>query len=89
MVSTFPASKKDKDNLPTDKSTLVAANGSQISCFGPRKITISIMGRQYTWPFLIADVRTPLLGADFLAHHGLLVNVRRKALLDTETYQTH
>ncbi|XP_068224618.1 uncharacterized protein, partial [Palaemon carinicauda] len=45
--------------------------------------------RNYSWPFLIADVKVPLLGADFLAHHGLLVDVRRKQLVEQETYQSH
>ncbi|XP_066977593.1 uncharacterized protein [Macrobrachium rosenbergii] len=47
--------------------------------------TISILGRRYHWPFIIVDVKFPLLGADFLGHHGLLVDVARQRLLDTGT----
>ncbi|XP_064121811.1 uncharacterized protein LOC135226300 [Macrobrachium nipponense] len=53
--------------------------------YGTRAHTIAFLGRTYTWPFVLADLRTPLLGADFLAHHGLLVDVALQHLLDTET----
>lgn len=39
------------------------------------------------WSFLIVDVHTPVLGADFLVHHGL-INVENRKLLDVDTYQT-
>ncbi|XP_068247902.1 uncharacterized protein [Palaemon carinicauda] len=41
------------------------------------------MGRSYTWPFV--NISRPLLGADFLALHGLLVHVTWKCLLATGT----
>ncbi|XP_066980121.1 uncharacterized protein [Macrobrachium rosenbergii] len=46
---------------------------------------ISILGRRYHWPFVIADAKFPPLGTDFLGHHGLLVDVARQRLLDTGT----
>ena len=42
-------------------------------------------GLPYKWNFLVADVRTPLLGADFLSHHNLLVDVRNQRLLNNPT----
>ena len=33
-------------------------------------------GRRFTWPFLLADVAMPIIGADFLRHFGLLVDLR-------------
>ncbi|ROT85281.1 Transposon Ty3-I Gag-Pol polyprotein [Penaeus vannamei] len=41
---------------------------------------------RFTWDFIIADVKTPLLGADFLGHHGLLVDVANRRLLDVTTF---
>ncbi|KAK3752990.1 hypothetical protein QZH41_016304, partial [Actinostola sp. cb2023] len=38
------------------------------------------------WTFVVADVKFPILGADFLHHYGLLVDVERSRLLDTTTY---
>ncbi|XP_066950854.1 uncharacterized protein [Macrobrachium rosenbergii] len=53
-----------------------------------RLLLFSILGRRYKWNFIVADVRTPLLGADFLAHFGLAVNVGCKPLLDTKSCQS-
>ncbi|XP_068250166.1 uncharacterized protein [Palaemon carinicauda] len=47
------------------------------------------MGRFYSWPFIITDVKHPLVGADSLAHHGLLVDVAGKRLIDTGTCRTY
>ena len=33
----------------------------------------------------MADVKHPILGADFLGHHGLLIDVRSKVLIDSQT----
>ena len=32
-----------------------------------------------------ANVRNPILGADFLGHYGLIVDIRRRRLWDTGT----
>jgi hypothetical protein len=34
--------------------------------------------RDFTWRFIIADVTQPIIGADFLSHYGLFVNLRKK-----------
>ena len=41
----------------------------------------------FTWIFIIADIRTPILGADFLREYNLLVDVRHNRLRDTATVQ--
>ena len=41
--------------------------------------------RVFRWIFLIADVKTPIIGSDFLSHHGLIVDVNKKQLLDNTT----
>ena len=38
------------------------------------------------WKFVIANVPKAILGADFLRHHNLLVDVKGRRLLDMETY---
>ncbi|XP_068213908.1 uncharacterized protein [Palaemon carinicauda] len=45
------------------------------------------MGRSYSWPFAIADISRPLLSADILTHHELLVDVTGKSLIDRGTCQ--
>ncbi|XP_068204642.1 uncharacterized protein [Palaemon carinicauda] len=72
----------------SDAPSLIAANGSPIRCYGTRVLKILIMGRFYSWPFALDDVRHPLLAADFLANHGLLVDVAGKRLIDTGTCRT-
>ena len=38
-------------------------------------------GRTFSWTFLLADVALPIIGADFLKHFGLLVNLGEMRLL--------
>ena len=65
---------------------LEAANGSCIGTYGHRLIPLYINGRRYEWKFVIANVSKAILGADFLRHHNLLVDVKGRRLLDMETY---
>ena len=41
--------------------------------------------RPFPWVFIVAGVQRPILGADFLQHFGLLVDMKRRQLLDTTT----
>lgn len=43
------------------------------------------MRRSFSWSFTIAKVDTPILGADFLNHFNLLINLREKQLIDGKT----
>ncbi|XP_066967808.1 uncharacterized protein [Macrobrachium rosenbergii] len=86
--SIFPASREDRKWEPDPAASLTAANGLPIHSYGTRPLSISILGRRYSWDFVIVDVRTPLLGADFLAHFGLAVDVGQKHLLDTDSCQS-
>ena len=49
-------------------------------------VRLSMCNRTFEWKFLLAAVERPLLGADFLRHSGLLVNVRGQQLVDPENY---
>ena len=50
-------------------------------------MTLNILGLRRTckWIFIIADIATPIIGADFLRHFGLLVDMRTQRLTDTTT----
>ena len=37
------------------------------------------------WLFIVADVQKPIIGADFLKHFGLLVDMKQHRLIDTAT----
>ena len=67
---------------------LIAANGSSIPTYGTSRLQVPVGGHRLTWKFLIAEVLMPIIGADFLAHYDLLVDVRRHRLVNTETLTT-
>ena len=39
----------------------------------------------FRWIFIVTDLKTPILGADFLTNFGLLVDVKHRRLIDTKT----
>ncbi|GFT01418.1 retrovirus-related Pol polyprotein from transposon opus [Trichonephila clavipes] len=41
--------------------------------------------RPFIWTFKIADVSSPIIGADFLKHFNLLIDLKKKRLVDVET----
>ena len=67
---------------------LRAANNTDIASFGERTKTLNLGTNSFSWSFRVADVSQPILGADFLCHHGLLVDVRRRRLINAETFET-
>ena len=64
---------------------LRAANGSPIETYGVRTLDVSVSGNTYSWDFIIADVTLPILGADFLGHFKLLVDVHHRRLVNLHT----
>ena len=82
-VSAVPATEQERQGAP-QKRELVAANGSRIRCYGEKKLRLHVGTRMYEWKFLVADVRRPLIGADFLTHSSLLVDLRNKQLVHPE-----
>uniref|UniRef100_A0A5S6QQ48 RNA-directed DNA polymerase n=1 Tax=Trichuris muris TaxID=70415 RepID=A0A5S6QQ48_TRIMR len=67
--------------------SLVAANGTSIPTFGRRTLNLDFgTGKQFQWTFLIATVRQPILGADFLRNFNLLVDIKRRQLIDATTF---
>ncbi|CAE1318785.1 unnamed protein product [Acanthosepion pharaonis] len=66
--------------------TLRAANGTGIKTFGEQSLTLDIgLRRTYQWIFTVADVKFPILGADFLAHYQLIVDLLQRQLSDSTT----
>ena len=84
-VSVVPPSKSERQHKQQGIN-LLAANGATITTYGLRSITVNLgLRRPYRWIFTVADVRRPILGADFLGHHGLLVDLKNRILIDSET----
>ena len=61
---------------------LQAANGTKIPCYGVRNMQIHLADRRILFPITIADVKQPILGADFLTHAYLAPNHRDGTLID-------
>lgn len=59
---------------------LTAANGSEIRTHGFADHAVMLAGRRYPWRFLVADVTSPILGADFLGHYRLAVDMGDRVL---------
>ena len=71
----------DAGSLP-----LVAANNSTIHTYGNCKRVVDVgLKREYPWTFIVADVQQPIIGADFLIHYNLLVDLRSRCLRDMRT----
>ncbi|XP_064485975.1 uncharacterized protein LOC135398503 [Ornithodoros turicata] len=86
-VSVVPPAPGDKKRCIA--STLEAANGCPIPTYGERLGTLDLgLRRNFRWVFLVAQVKHPIIGADFLAHFCLLVDMSRRGLLDTQTNLT-
>lgn len=65
---------------------LSAANGTIINTYGTKLLSINIgLRRNFTHLFTVASVDRPIIGADFLSHFGLLVDLRGKKLIDPQT----
>ncbi|XP_037773207.1 uncharacterized protein LOC119568860 [Penaeus monodon] len=58
-----------------------------LNVYGECSLTLLFSGTPHsklTWVFLVADVQQPILGADFLAHHGFTVDLRRECLVHSQ-----
>lgn len=65
---------------------LYAANGTPIKTFGDMNINLNLgLRRVFTWKFVIADIAHAIIGADFLSHYGLLVDLKQKKIVDSKT----
>lgn len=65
---------------------IFAANGTRIHSYGERVLTLDLsLRRAFTWEFLIADVQQAILGADFIRHFHLLVDLWSRQLIDGTT----
>lgn len=82
-VSVIPPCKKA---IPTCDNLLYAANGTPIRTYGERDLDLNLgLRRSFKWKFTVADVKRPIIGADFLQYHNLLVDLRAQKLIDKKT----
>ena len=88
VVSLLPRRAVNR-RLARSRLTLHAANATDIATYGTHPLTLSLsLRRTFRWDFIVADVQTAILGADFLLHFGLLVDLRRGRLVDPQTSES-
>lgn len=81
----MPPTIKEKQQSKNEFK-LYAANNSCIDTYGSKTITLNLgLRRPFTWVFVVANVTKPILGADFLKHFGLLVDIQNKKIIDNTT----
>ena len=82
-VSVVPPSQAERQRLSEDHLTLQAVNNTPIATYGTRSLTLDLgLRRTFRWVFVVANVKHPILGADFLRHYNLLVDMRHQRLAD-------
>ncbi|KAG8175585.1 hypothetical protein JTE90_018878 [Oedothorax gibbosus] len=85
-ISIVPPKTPQERNRPPGKMKLYAANGTSIPTIGEKLLHVDLnLRRSLPWPFVIAAVSHPILGADFLKNFGLLVDMKNNRLIDTST----
>lgn len=83
-LSTLPVNPSYKHCKTT--RTLYAANDTPIATYDEEILRMDLqLRREFYWKFIVADVSHPTLGVDFLAHYDLLVDSKRKRLVDGKT----
>ena len=87
LLSILPPTPQQRLRGPNNVK-LKAANGSDIPCYGSCDRTITIGNQSFDFTFVIADVQTRILGADFLAKNYLAPNHRDALLLNLQDYST-
>ena len=66
-----------------DSFTLGAVNHTSIATYSQRSLTLILGLRQtFHWIFIIANVKSPILGTDFLHNYSIIVDVKHNKLLD-------
>ena len=85
QVSVIPATPFDKNAGPSGPP-LQAANGTPTQTYGSRELHLCFNNRLYQARLIIADVKRPLLGADFFRQHNLMVDLRGQRLIEADTF---
>ncbi|CAH8547737.1 unnamed protein product [Schistosoma rodhaini] len=85
-ISILPLHLSRRRHSQHAKLSLVAANNSIIKTYGEQSLILDIgLRKRFTWVFIVAEVKQPILGADFLSNYNLLVDMRKKKLIDVNT----
>ncbi|XP_034195133.2 uncharacterized protein LOC117611287 [Osmia lignaria lignaria] len=80
--SALPHRSAKRESTPSDFK-IYAANGTVIQTYGTTRLVLNLgLRRPFLWEFIVANIQQPIIGADFLRKHGLLVDLRNRKLID-------
>lgn len=84
-MSIIPPSSTERKR-PHESLTLQAVNSTPIVTYGTRSLTLDLgLRHTFRWVFILANVEKPILGADFLRHFNLSVDMKHTRLTDDQT----
>ncbi|BHF74036.1 hypothetical protein SprV_0401712000 [Sparganum proliferum] len=88
--ATTPSGPSRQPNSPHrgdyDVVKETAANSTTINTYDQQSLTLDVgLRRRFQWVFEQADVKSPIIWADFLTHFSLAVNLKHRKLIDTTT----
>ncbi|KAK2578535.1 hypothetical protein KPH14_012024 [Odynerus spinipes] len=85
VISVIPRTCIKQKLIPTSHK-LFAANATVINTYGQRLMSLNLgLQCEYKWIFIIADVKAAIIGVDFIAHYGLLIDLKKHQLIDPLT----
>ena len=82
-VSVYPTKSQGRAQDPS--ASLTAANGTRINTFGHRNIDLCFPGLRTSHSFILADVASPILGADFFLQQDLVIDIPRRRLFSEKS----
>lgn len=85
-ISVIPPTSKERRSGECCVYKLFAANSTEIRTYGTKTLDVDLsLRRNFRWTFVLANVSQPIIGADFLAHYNLLVDISGRKLVDSVT----
>ena len=85
-VSAIPISSFPDFRFKKPIYTCTAANGTAVNVYGTKLLRVDLgLRRNFDYPFILASVTKPIIGADFLKQTGLVIDLRNKRLVDPIT----
>ncbi len=81
--SIFPHLSSDPGSGPALRNP----SGEAIPCWGEKKLAVKFSGCRFEWAFLLAKVNFAILGADFLKHFNLIVDLVANQIVDAVSLQ--
>lgn len=85
-ISVIPRKYVKNSVLQKCEFKLYAANDSEIKTYGICNLELTFgLRRTFKWPFIVCDIKQPIIGADFLRNFRLTVDLYNSKLINLVT----